>query len=83
MNALCTGDNAISMLPPRRALMVAALTALNVRIGPFTPPKHWASNEIPVVFDLADGNLCYLEKTPVWGAAYFAGFRREIENNLR
>ena len=48
-----------------------------------TPPKHWASNEILVVFDLSDGNLCYLEKTPVWGAAYFAGMRREIENNLR
>jgi hypothetical protein len=47
------------------------------------PPKHWASNEIPIVFDLADGNLCYFEKTPLWGAAYYAGIRREIENNLR
>ena len=48
-----------------------------------SPPKHWASNEIPVVFDLSDGNLCYFEKTPLWGAAYYAGMRREIERNLR
>ena len=47
------------------------------------PTKHWAANEIPVVFDLANGDLCYFLGTPLWGAAYYAGFRREIENNLR
>ncbi len=47
------------------------------------PAKHWAANEIPIVFDLANGNLCYFLGTPVWGAAYYAGFRREIESNLR
>ena len=48
-----------------------------------TPAKHWAANEMPVVFDLADGTLSYYEGTPLWGAAYFSGFRREIESNLR
>ena len=47
------------------------------------PVKHWAAFEIPIVFDLRSGELCYFQKTPIWGAAYYAGFRREIENNLR
>ena len=47
------------------------------------PTKHWSAFEIPIVFDLATGDLCYFQKTPVWGAAYYAGFRREIEMNLR
>lgn len=46
------------------------------------PIKHWAAFEMPVVFDLASGGLYYFEKTPVWGAAYYAGFRREIQTNL-
>lgn len=48
-----------------------------------TPEKHWAAFEIPVVMDLTGRSLAYFEKTPIWGAAYFAGFRREIEANLR
>lgn len=47
------------------------------------PIKHWAAFEMPVVYDLSNGDLCYFEKTPVWGAAYYAGFRREVESNLR
>ena len=47
------------------------------------PTKHWAAFEVPIVFDLTNGDLCYFEKTPLWGAAYYAGFRREIESNLR
>lgn len=46
------------------------------------PIKHWSAFELPVVFDLANGGLYYFEKTPVWGAAYYAGFRREIQTNL-
>lgn len=46
------------------------------------PIKHWSAFEMPVVFDLANGGLYYFEKTPVWGAAYYAGFRREIQTNL-
>jgi hypothetical protein len=47
------------------------------------PIKHWSAFEMPVAIDLTNGNLAYFEKTPVWGAAYYAGFRREIERNLQ
>lgn len=47
-----------------------------------TPIKHWAAFEMPVVFDLANGGLYYFEKTPLWGAAYFNGFRKEVQRNL-
>jgi hypothetical protein len=47
-----------------------------------TPPKHWASAEIPVVYDLAQRKLFYFEKTPIWGAAYYAGFRKQIQRLL-
>jgi hypothetical protein len=47
-----------------------------------TPPKHWAANEIPVVYDRGTSQLHYFEKTPVWGAAYFKGFRKQIEQFL-
>jgi len=46
------------------------------------PAKHWASAEIPVVRDEGAGRLVYFEKTPLWGAAYYAGFRREIRKLL-
>ncbi|MGI8555766.1 MAG: hypothetical protein ACR2LT_05370 [Pyrinomonadaceae bacterium] len=46
------------------------------------PIKHWSAFEMPVVFDLANGGLYYFEKTPLWGAAYYNGFRREIQTNL-
>jgi hypothetical protein len=48
-----------------------------------TPPPHWASNEMRVAIDLTNGNLAYFINTPLWGAAYYAGFRRMIEANLR
>ena len=47
------------------------------------PIKHWSAFEMPVVIDLTNGNLVYFEKTPVWGAAYYSGFRREIQVNLK
>ena len=46
------------------------------------PIKHWSAFEMPIIFDPANGGLYYFEKTPVWGAAYYAGFRREIQTNL-
>ncbi len=46
------------------------------------PIKHWSAFEMPVVFDLANGGLYYFEKTPLWGAAYYNGFRQEIQTNL-
>ncbi len=47
-----------------------------------SPIKHWSAFEMPVVYDVANGGLYYFEKTPVWGAAYYAGFRQEVKNNL-
>jgi hypothetical protein len=47
-----------------------------------TPPSHWSAAEIPVVFDLATGQLCYFEKTPLWGGAYYKGFRSQIQRSL-
>lgn len=44
--------------------------------------KHWAAGEFPVVFDTATGQLCFCERTPLWGAAYYAGFREEVRRNL-
>ncbi len=40
-------------------------------------PKHFAANEFPVVVDLAAGYVYYHEQTPLWGSAYYSGFRRQ------
>lgn len=47
-----------------------------------TPVSHWAAFEMPVVFDLANRSLHYYQTTPIWGAAYHAGFRKEVQKNL-
>jgi len=47
-----------------------------------TPPKHWAAAEIPVVYEPALRKLTFFEKTPLWGAAYYAGFRKQIQRVL-
>ena len=46
------------------------------------PRKHWAAAEIPVVFDCDQGRVCFLERTPLWGAAYYKGFRNQIAKYL-
>lgn len=46
------------------------------------PTKHWAAAEIPVVFNQPEGRLYYFEKTPLWGAAYYSGFRSQIKRYL-
>jgi hypothetical protein len=46
------------------------------------PPKHWASAEIPVVFNLRSKELYFFEKTPLWGSAYYDGFRKMIKRLL-
>jgi hypothetical protein len=46
------------------------------------PPKHWAAGELPVVYEYGAGRLHYFEKTPIWGAAYYAGFRTLIKEML-
>lgn len=40
-------------------------------------PKHFAANEFPVILDLAAGYVYYYEQTPLWGSAYYSGFRRQ------
>ena len=52
----------------------------DVRNG--APTKHFAAAEIPAVFRRTDGKLYYFEKTPLWGAAYYAGFRSQIQRYL-
>jgi hypothetical protein len=47
-----------------------------------TPSRHWASAEIPIVYDQTQGKLCYFEKTPIWGSAYYRGFRKKIRQLL-
>jgi hypothetical protein len=46
------------------------------------PPKHWATFEIPVVCDLSNRQLHYLEKTPSWGGLYWDHFRETIRYTL-
>jgi len=46
------------------------------------PPKHWAAAEIAVIVDEAKQRLAYFENTPFWGAAYYRGFRAQIERYL-
>ncbi len=61
-----------------RSVDPAALTSVQND----APTKHWASAEIPVVFDASQNRLFYFEKTPLWGAAYYAGFRKTIQRML-
>ena len=41
-------------------------------------PKHYSAFEFPVVLDFIHDNLYYLESTPMWGALYYSGFRKEV-----
>jgi hypothetical protein len=47
-----------------------------------SPTKHWAAAEIPVVYERGRKKLWSFEKTPIWGAAYYAGFRSQIKKFL-
>lgn len=46
------------------------------------PVSHWSAFELSIVFDKASGDLVFYEKTPLWGGAYYKGFRKEIQTNL-
>ncbi|HTU27707.1 MAG TPA: hypothetical protein VMF30_20010, partial [Pirellulales bacterium] len=59
---------------------VEAGVAESVRQG--MPTKHFAAFEIPVLFNRSNGQLSYLEKTPIWGCAYYSGFRSQIARYL-
>jgi hypothetical protein len=41
-------------------------------------PKHWASFEFPAVLELSTGQLACFDRTPMWGGAYYRGFRNEV-----
>jgi hypothetical protein len=41
-------------------------------------PTHWASFEFPAVIDLTQRQIAWYAGTPVWGWAYYDGFRREL-----
>ena len=45
-------------------------------------PKHWSAMDFPIVVDLATGTLVFLEKTPMWGAAYYKRTREEARELL-
>ena len=44
--------------------------------------KHWAAFEFPVLISLKDRKIYYCKKTPMWGAAYYKGFRKFVEENI-
>jgi len=44
--------------------------------------KHWAAFEFPVIISLKDKKIYYCKKTPIWGAAYYGGFREFVETQL-
>ena len=47
-----------------------------------TPPKHWSAGEMRVAYDAPRHQLYYFDQTPLWGAAYYAGFRKQIQKYL-
>jgi hypothetical protein len=39
--------------------------------------KHFASNEFPSLVELSTGDLYCYPRTPMWGALYYDGYRKE------
>ena len=81
-------DNRDSLLPRGfgGSLFVAPV-AVTEQVDPYVAewiltnlaPKHWAAFEFPVIVSLEDRRVYYSTKTPVWGMAYYSGFRQFIE----
>ncbi len=44
--------------------------------------KHWAAFEFPVLVALGEQRMYYCRKTPLWGGAYYKGFRRFVDRYL-
>ena len=40
------------------------------------PPKHYSSAEFPIVVEKTTKKVYYFQRSPAWGAAYYAGFRQ-------
>lgn len=45
-------------------------------------PNRWQAFELRVLVCLSEGRLYFYRKTPIWGAAYYSGFMRYIEDML-
>ena len=45
-------------------------------------PRHWAAFEFPALVSIVDRQVYYYKKTPLWGAAYYGGFRKFVEEVL-
>jgi hypothetical protein len=43
-------------------------------------PKHYAASEFPSVIDLDTGYVYFYQTTPIWGYAYYSGYRRDSYN---
>lgn len=56
--------------------------ALQQAVRQQDPPKHFGAFEVPIVYDTGANVLYFFEKTPMWGAAYYNGFRKEIQETL-
>jgi hypothetical protein len=48
-------------------------------MGKTLAEKHWAAFEFPVLISLKDRQTYYCTKTPIWGRAYYRGFRKFVE----
>ena len=46
------------------------------------PSKHFAAFEFPAVYDRATNQLHYYQDTPLWGRAYYRGFRSTVQKYL-
>jgi len=44
--------------------------------------KHWSAFEFPVLISPKAHQIYCCKKTPVWGAAYYKGFRKFVEKEL-
>ena len=51
-------------------------------VGRNRPPRHWAAFEFPVLVSTLERQIYYYKKTPIWGAAYYGGFRKFVEEVL-
>ncbi|MGD1054911.1 MAG: hypothetical protein ABR867_02375 [Nitrososphaerales archaeon] len=46
-------------------------------------PEHWAAFEFPVLVSTGRRRVYYCKRTPIWGAAYYRGFRKFAESYIR
>jgi hypothetical protein len=65
---------------PAMARNVDNMTAQAIKIE--TPPSHWSAGEMRIAYDAPRHQLYYFEQTPLWGVAYDAGFRKQIQKYL-